>query len=154
MLEHVKIFLSQCFLAIHHASCCHHLDVGNVQSLLHGILHRPAICIVRHAMMEIDDRACGIRERDSERVACLGMYSIIGIVIHLVTDGALVEECDILHHNQFACDVTFHAGYCVEGIVPTLLIDGTIDLTLCLERFVGEIICLKEKPVAGEHYNI
>ena len=82
------------------------------------------------------------------------MYSIIGVVIHFVTDSTLIKESNILHHNQFACDVTLHAGYGIKCIVPPLIINGTIYLALGPECLVGEIVCLKKKSIAYEKYNI
>ena len=82
------------------------------------------------------------------------MYAIIRIIIHLVSDVSLVEEGDILHDDEFTRDVTLNACYCIERIIPSLLINGAIYFTFCLERLVGVVTGLNDGGASGKYSDI
>ena len=105
-------------------------------------------------MMQIDERTCCICQAHPQGVPSFRVYAVIGIFIHFVSDVPPVEKGDILHDNEFTCDVALHACYGIECIIPSLLIDSAIYFTFCLERLIRVIIGLYDGGTSGKYCDI
>ena len=139
LLENADVFACQFVLSCYECTTSQNLIAIVAEAVFYRVLYTPTGSKVQTCVVEIYQWGVCLSHMYIQRVINVWRDTHVVVFEQIVACLAQAVQGNIAQHDDFASRIVGECTHFFEGILPSVLIDGTIDAKLCVVVVVVEV---------------